>query len=125
MNKSLPRIRQKYGANAAKLRRARRLYFKIIMPYVIKYPESIEYFSYKAIDRGLYVDTSYIYNIIFSMLRHFYKNKEGVDGLGTPDDEWFDWLRSSPWGNGFWHERRFRYIYKPRRKISINMRKAA
>ncbi len=75
-------LRESYKNNNRKLRRARRLYGKLISDSVIAHPQLSIVCATRAQDFGMYSDKTEFRSVVFSILRYAYKHSDFFDRVG-------------------------------------------
>lgn len=75
--------------NAAKLRRAKRLYARFCYQAVINDPRKVYSISAKAIDRGIFAKSAWPQNVMRSFLFEFYSIETGEKNYSQ---DWHKWL---------------------------------
>ena len=84
----IPIVRDSFNYDSAKLRRARRLYGRLIYREVLKNPDIAFVCAQRAIARGLYSPKTGLQSVCSSIIGYAYKNDTGYKGYAF----WHKWL---------------------------------
>lgn len=90
----IPVVRERFSNDAAKLRRARRLYAQLVYKELMRNPDMTYVCAQRAIARGLYAPTATMRDVTFSLVRKIYHCDRGKRGMGR-DGDWKEWLRTN------------------------------
>lgn len=90
-----------FSASSEKLRRARRLYYRIARDSVERNPDTAWLLAYRCQERGLFSVKTDIENIVFAICRGCFRCSSLNDWGGFG---WYDWLDKYQ-ANDLWHRK--------------------
>lgn len=105
---NIPVIRESNSKTSKQLRRARKLYGRLIYREVMRNPEIVFICAQRVIARGLYSPKAGLKDVTFSLIRKIYLCHRSDTGR---DIDWHQWLRENETADWFamGHYKRIKY----------------